>query len=467
MAHPEYSDRSISGLETRFQEDQGPLIRGRVNIIILMGVLFVPLFGMIDYFLYPSHFPTFMTYRLTASAGCLVLYLINRRFKPGFKSYYLGAIAFYLVGLSLIKMILDLGGFSTPYYAGLNLVFVGFCVMLPLDIRRTALHCAVLYFTYVAAVFLFSPVQDSTLFFANNSFVLSTLAIILIGAHINYGLRRREYVLRNYLEELQRKLTAYSENLEGEVDEKHNALVKKVEELRERQQLLVETQRAAIFGLAKLAESRDRQTGEHLERMRYICRSLAEEMRNMGPYRDVISDEFIANLADSCALHDLGKVAIPDAILLKPGPLTGEEYERIKRHSAIGGETLKAIDELLGEESFIKMGYEIARFHHERYDGTGYPMGLKGDEIPLVARIVALADVYDALTSNRCYKDACEADEAARIIIGGRNYHFDPDVVDAFIRVKDRLRKVMEAHHENMEGLSTARNHLKTGSSGG
>ena len=110
------------------------------------------------------------------------------------------------------------------------------------------------------------------------------------------------------------------------------------------------------------------------------------------------------------------------------------------------------------------MGYEIARFHHERYDGTGYPMGLKGDEIPLVARIVAVADVYDALTSNRCYKDACEPDEAAQVIIGGRNFHFDPDVVDAFIRVKDRLQKVMEADHERKEGL---RMHLKAGSSGG
>ena len=464
MSRPEYSDRSDPTLEARFQKDQESLIRGRVNIILLMGVFFVPLFGLIDYFLYPRHFSTFMTYRMTASAGCLVLYLTNRWLKLGFKSYYLGVAAFYLVGLSLIKMILDLGGFSTPYYAGLNLVFIGFCVMLPLDIRRTALHCAVLYFTYVAFVFLFSPVRDTTLFFANNSFVVSTLAIILIGSHINYTLRRREYLLREYLDELQRKLTVYSENLEGEVDEKHNALVKKVEELHSRQKLLAETQRATIFGLAKLAESRDRQTGEHLERMRYICRCLAEEMRKLEPYRDLISDEFIANLADSCALHDLGKVAIPDAILLKPGPLTGEEYERIKRHSAIGGETLKAIDELLGEESFIKMGYEIARFHHERYDGTGYPMGLKGDEIPLVARIVAVADVYDALTSNRCYKDACEPDEAAQVIIGGRNFHFDPDVVDAFIRVKDRLQKVMEADHERKEGL---RMHLKAGSSGG
>jgi response regulator RpfG family c-di-GMP phosphodiesterase len=467
MSRPEYSDRLDPTLEARFQKDQGSLIRGRVNIILLMGILFVPLFGIIDYFLYPRHFATFMAYRLTSSAGCLVLYIINRAFKPGFKSYYLGVIAFYLVGLSLIKMVLDLGGFSTPYYAGLNLVFVGFCVVLPLDIRRTVLHCAVLYCIYVAAVFLFTPIRDATLFFANNSFVVSTLAIILIGSHTNYTLRRREYLLREYLDDLQRKLTAYSENLEGEVDEKHNALMEKVEELRSRQQLLAETQRATIFGLAKLAESRDRQTGEHLERMRYICRCLAEEMRISEPYRDLISEEFIANLSDSCALHDLGKVAIPDAILLKPGPLTGEEYERIKRHSAIGGETLKAIDELLGEESFIKMGYEIARFHHERYDGTGYPMGLKGDEIPLVARIVAVADVYDALTSNRCYKDACEPEEAARIIIDGRNFHFDPDVVDAFIRVKERLRKVMEADQEGKEDRRARRMHLKARSSGG
>ena len=230
-----------------------------------------------------------------------------------------------------------------------------------------------------------------------------------------------------------------NEEIEGEVEEKRKALLKNIEELQQRQEALVETQKAAIFGLAKLAESRDKDTGEHLERMKCVCKAISEELRSTNEYGDQIDEKFVEILADSCALHDLGKVAVPDAVLLKPGPLTDEEYEVIQKHAAIGGDALKAIDERLGNESFIRIGQEIAYFHHERYDGTGYPSGLKGEEIPLSARIVAVADVYDALTSKRCYREPVTREEALDYILRSKGQHFDPHIVDAFLRVLDRL----------------------------
>jgi len=427
-------------LEERFREDQEPLVRGRVGFILLMGVIFVPMFGFIDYLLFPKFFKIFALYRTLAAGACLVLYLVNRYVNLGFKSFYLGVAGYYLVGFSIIKMILDLGGYTTSYYAGLNLVFIGFTVILPLDTRRTATHCVLLYLIYITALLLTKQPEHLALFLSNNSFVVSTLVIVIFAAYVNHQLRWKEYISRVHLEELRNQLKRYSEGLENVVEEKHKALMKNIEELHERQEMLVETQRAAIFGLAKLAESRDKGTGEHLARMRCVCKAIAEEMLSSDDYGDQMDEKFIEDLADSCALHDLGKVAVPDAVLLKPGPLTDEEYEVIQKHAAVGGDALKAIDERLGNESFIRIGQEIAYFHHERYDGTGYPTGLKGEEIPLSARIVAVADVYDALTSKRCYREPIAPEEALDYIVRSRGRHFDPKVVDAFLRTYDRLR---------------------------
>ena len=437
-------------LARRFQKDQEGLLRSRVTVILLMGVLLVPMFGVIDYFLYHDLFIRFMSYRIMAAAGCLLLLGLNLRYDFGLKSFYLGVAAFYLVGLSIVKMIVDLGGYTTPYYAGLNLVFVGFCVVLPMSAARITIHCVTLYVIYLGMVFFVNGPDNITYFLANNMFVASTLAIIIVAAHVNHILRWREFVHRVDLERLQAELRRYSQNLEKTVDEKQDALLQKVEELSSHQNLLVETRRAAILGLAKLAESRDRDTGQHLLRVRAICRRLAQEMRDLERYRDYIDDEFIENITYSCALHDLGKVAIPDAILLKESRLTEHEYEIIKKHASIGGDTLKAIDEMLGDESFVRMGCQIAYSHHERYDGTGYPKGLKGVEIPLAARIVAVADVYDALTTDRCYKSARAHDEAVRFIMRERSLQFDPDVVEAFLRSHEELHDQLETSCEDM-----------------
>ncbi|MEL7497071.1 MAG: HD domain-containing phosphohydrolase [Planctomycetota bacterium] len=208
----------------------------------------------------------------------------------------------------------------------------------------------------------------------------------------------------------------------------------------EREKQIVRTQNAVIFGLAKLAESRDNDTGEHLDRIRSYVMILSEDLKNRI---DQVDLEFVHNIALASSLHDVGKVGIPDSILLKPGRLTKEEREVMELHTLIGGECLEAIQSRLGDDNqFMQIAKQIAYYHHERWDGNGYPHGLCGDAIPLVARIVAVADVYDALTSKRPYKDPLSHIESKGIILAGSGSQFDPEVVDAFLRHEDEFEAI-------------------------
>lgn len=189
-----------------------------------------------------------------------------------------------------------------------------------------------------------------------------------------------------------------------------------------------------IFALAKLAESRDVETGAHLERIREYCRVLAEDLSRQDAYRDQIDGEFVNLMYMTSPLHDIGKVGIPDAILLKPGRLTAEEFDVMKRHTLIGGQTLESLAAAQPDAEYLAMARDIALTHHEKFDGSGYPYGLAGDEIPLCGRITALADVYDALTTRRVYKPEYGHEVARELILEGRDCHFDPDIVDSFLR---------------------------------
>jgi putative two-component system response regulator len=201
---------------------------------------------------------------------------------------------------------------------------------------------------------------------------------------------------------------------------------------------LITTQDVTIVALAKLAEFRDPETGEHLERMREYSKVLALELKNLSKYRYYISEHYIDNLYKSSPLHDIGKVGIADDVLLKPGKLSPGEFELMKRHTVIGGDALHDAVQLAGmERSFLDMGKDIAYYHHEKWDGNGYPTGLKEGDIPLSARILAIADVYDALTSKRVYKPAFPHAKARSIIIEECGPHFDPDILKAFISLED------------------------------
>jgi len=201
-------------------------------------------------------------------------------------------------------------------------------------------------------------------------------------------------------------------------------------------------QHGIIFAMSKLAESRDPETGAHLERIQEYCKILSKELSKLPTYASEIDKAFIENIHAASPLHDIGKVGIPDHILKKPGRLTEGELAIMKTHAVIGVETLRAVDRQNPGNKFVRIGIEIAGSHHEKWDGTGYPHGLAGEGIPLAGRIVALADVYDALTSKRCYKEALPHEESREIILAERGKRFDPDMVDCFIDAEKGFQTV-------------------------
>ncbi len=224
-------------------------------------------------------------------------------------------------------------------------------------------------------------------------------------------------------------------------------------------QSLARTRDAVIVGLAKLAESRDSSTGHHLERIAAYSYRLATAVHQHPKYQDAVKLEFVQIIGISSALHDIGKVGIEDRILLKRGPLTDEERERMKKHTVIGERCLLEIERRLGTSNFLQIARQIAVAHHERWDGDGYPHGLIGREIPLAARIVAIADVYDALSSRRAYKEPIPHDKCVDMIRREAGEHFDPDLVDVFLKIEDSLRPIAELYiHEDNAGQETPSN---------
>jgi putative two-component system response regulator len=207
---------------------------------------------------------------------------------------------------------------------------------------------------------------------------------------------------------------------------------------------LYSSQLATIFALAKLADSRDSDTGKHLDRTGQYCRLMAEQLVCLPQYQGEIDDLFIEDLTIASALHDIGKVGIPDQILLKPGKLTAEEFEVMKTHTIIGAQALREVDQKYPGNKQLRMGIEIAESHHEKWDGLGYPHKLAGMSIPLAARILALVDVYDALTSLRPYKSPFSHAKSSEIITADRSRHFDPDMVDCFLQVECQFAVIRE-----------------------
>lgn len=200
-------------------------------------------------------------------------------------------------------------------------------------------------------------------------------------------------------------------------------------------------QDVTIMAMASLAETRDSDTGNHIRRTQHYVKVLAQHLRKHPRFASVLDDDrYIALLFKSAPLHDIGKVGIPDRILLKPGKLTFEEFEIMKTHTTLGRDAIQAAEEHLGMKvEFLNLAKEIAYGHQEKWDGSGYPQGAAGEAIPVGARLMAVADVYDALISRRVYKEGMPHDKAAAIIVQGRGQHFDPDIVDAFVAVQDQF----------------------------
>ncbi|MCP4153907.1 MAG: response regulator [bacterium] len=216
-----------------------------------------------------------------------------------------------------------------------------------------------------------------------------------------------------------------------------------LEELvKERTRELNKTQDITIRCLASLAETRDNETGGHIRRTQRYVKILAENLKEYPGYSNTLNEETIQLLYKSAPLHDIGKVGVPDHILLKVGRLTADEFEVMKRHTQLGMETLLDAEKELGENSFLRLAREIAYTHHEKWDGTGYPQGLKEEDIPVTGRIMALADVYDALVSKRIYKGPYPHSKAVEIIREDRGKQFAPDVVDAFVQSQLEFKEI-------------------------
>jgi len=215
-----------------------------------------------------------------------------------------------------------------------------------------------------------------------------------------------------------------------------------IDNLRQHHDELQQTRDVSILALASLAETRDNETGAHILRTQRYVKALAVHLQYQQDFKEVLSDEAIDLLYKSAPLHDVGKVGIPDNILLKPGKLTAAEFEIMKQHAQLGADALLVAESQLGSNSFLRLAREIAASHHEKWDGSGYPNALSGDAIPLSARLMALADVYDALISKRVYKTAFSHDKARRIILEGEGSHFDPRLVAAFLACEQEFKNI-------------------------
>lgn len=221
-------------------------------------------------------------------------------------------------------------------------------------------------------------------------------------------------------------------------------------EVQRRTQEVVATQEVTILTMASLAETRDNETGNHIRRTQYYIKVLAEKLRSHPRFSHFLDDDKTIDLLfKSAPLHDIGKIGIPDHILLKPGRLTPEEFEIMKTHCALGRDTIITAERRLGIEiPFLLFAKEIAYSHQEKWDGSGYPEGLSGDDIPISARLMAVADVYDALISRRVYKEGMPHEKAVGIIVEGKGAHFDPDMVDAFTDMADRFVQIAKQYED-------------------
>lgn len=240
-----------------------------------------------------------------------------------------------------------------------------------------------------------------------------------------------------------------------EIENLYHSFVKMTEDsveytkdVKNKTETISKMQNALIITLADLVESRDENTGQHIKKTAAYVKIILDEMKRQGVYADQLSETFAENVHNSAPLHDIGKIAVPDSILNKPGKLTEEEFNIMKGHTTAGGKILSSILEMVPESHYLYEAINLATYHHERWDGRGYPSGLAGEDIPLSARIMAIADVFDALVSKRSYKEGFPLDKAIKIITEESGTHFDPKLVDVFLSAKDEVFKVAKGFSE-------------------
>ena len=351
---------------------------------------------------------------------------------------------FFLFALTIGLM----WGLGSMYFLPKDLLVqvVLICVMLGLASGSAATNTTHLPSLYAYVLGLMVPlifrvlVELDEAHFALGALLLLFMLMLLASGHSIHKLVLMSLQQKFENQSLAKQLASKNNELELKVEERSGQLRLKSEEVSHIRDV-------TIVAMGILAETRDHETGNHLKRTQNYIRALANKMRNHLRFKNSLTEEFIEALFKLAPLHDIGKVGIPDHILLKPGKLTAEEFEIMKTHPVIGGDVLTAAEsELPAPSRFLHIGRDIATGHHEKWDGSGYPLGLKGEDIPISARLMAIADVYDALISQRVYKKAFPHEVAVSWIELGRGTHFDPDLVDAFLDIQDDFRNIAERY---------------------
>ena len=247
-----------------------------------------------------------------------------------------------------------------------------------------------------------------------------------------------------YIREMNIRTGDEIEDLYHAFDKTTEDMVQYVADVQEKNETISRMQNRLIEVMADMVESRDKYTGHHVKKTAAYAKIILEEMQKEGIYADQISDEFVEDVVHSAPLHDVGKIKISDVLLNKPGRLTDEEFKEMQNHTLAGRDIIASASDVVSDAGYLTEAMNLATYHHEKWDGKGYPYGISGEEIPLSARVMAVADVFDALVSKRSYKDGFPVEKAFEIIQEGVGTHFDPKVVEAFMNVEDRVREVAE-----------------------
>jgi HD-GYP domain-containing protein (c-di-GMP phosphodiesterase class II) len=407
------------------------------QISLAVGLILVSADFLADYIAFPRESANF--YRLEVCLPVLgvgIAYSFTQFARRHWQFIMAGFIVLVSFSLFWVLLIIDTqGGMGLKSWVGiLNFVFLEFYCFLILGVQFKVAFASG---TLILLAFETSMLPEFAIdlkIFIYLTYQVVTLFLLAVG--VGWW---REYVLRKDFS-TQTALKAASNSLEHQ-----NIFLES--EVKRRTRELVTSQDAAILTLASVVETRDNETGNHVRRTQHYVAALAKQLRTHPRFADYLTDDQIDILFKSAPLHDIGKVGIPDSILLKPGKLEPHEFEIMKTHTTLGHSALEDAQERLGTRiGFLACVQEIALNHHEKWEGSGYPRRLAGNDIPISARLMAVADVYDALTSHRVYKAAMSHDQAIAIILEGKGSHFDPDVVDAFVECIDEFKAVADRY---------------------
>ncbi|MBQ7499558.1 MAG: HD domain-containing protein [Clostridia bacterium] len=278
---------------------------------------------------------------------------------------------------------------------------------------------------------------------ADGSIITPVNTIARAADSISYDTEEARRKTLETMESLDIRTKDEIENLRDSFRKTTEDTVRYIEEAEEKSRQIAKMQNGLIIVLADIVESRDKCTGDHIKKTAAYTRVIMDQLRKEGIYTDELTDDFVEDVVSSAPLHDVGKIQVPDAILCKPGKLTDEEFEKIKTHTTAGLEVIsQAMKTVSDDNHYLREAKNLAGYHHEKWNGTGYPNGLKGEEIPLSARIMAVADVFDALVSRRSYKEPFPIEKALDIIREGSGSHFDPSIAKAFLDAEDKVREI-------------------------